>query len=136
MPPTPPTPTTTLLPLSVHQAGSPYTWLTFQLGDVFIKNVLTVFSYSTNGVPAVGFQQLTASSNGAGATGTVQSGTGLPPGVPTGSRTGSYSFGGTGTASATSRSAAQSKIGGVSPVAALVGGTTVLLATLFGGLVV
>jgi hypothetical protein len=31
-----------------------------QLGDVFIKNALTVFSYSHNGAPAVGFQQLVA----------------------------------------------------------------------------
>ena len=29
-----------------------------QLGDVFIKNALTVFSYSHNGAPAVGLQQL------------------------------------------------------------------------------
>lgn len=33
-----------------------------QLGDVFIKNALTVFSYSQNGSPAVGFQQLNANS--------------------------------------------------------------------------
>lgn len=30
------------------------------MGDVFIKNALTVFSYSQNGAPAVGFQQLNA----------------------------------------------------------------------------
>lgn len=32
------------------------------MGDVFIKNALTVFSYSQNGSPAVGFQQLNANS--------------------------------------------------------------------------
>jgi hypothetical protein len=34
------------------------------MGDVFIKNALTVFSYSQNGAPAVGFQQLNANSAG------------------------------------------------------------------------
>jgi len=38
-------------------------------GDVFIKNALTVFSYSYNGSPAVGFQQLNANSGSADATG-------------------------------------------------------------------
>lgn len=35
-------------------------------GDVFIKNALTVFSYSYNGSPAVGFQQLKANSGSTG----------------------------------------------------------------------
>lgn len=106
-----------------------------QLGDVFMKNVLTVFSYSYNGVPAVGFQQLTSNSNGAAMTGTANTGSGLPPGVPTGAtRTGSAGLGsGTATASSssTSRSGAQSQFG-VS-IAAIMGGATVLLAALAGG---
>jgi hypothetical protein len=56
-----------------------------QLGDSFLKNVLTVYSYSTNGKPAVGLQQLSSSSNLSSVATTAAGGsTTRVPGIPTG----------------------------------------------------
>ena len=64
--------------------GVPNHKLTIQLGDVFIKNSLTTFSYSYNGAPAVGFQQISSSGDNinTGSIGVVSGTAGTASGQP------------------------------------------------------
>lgn len=79
------------------------------IGDTFLKNVISVFSYSNNGAPAVGFQQISSSSNSSisVASGSV---TGLPGATHTTVAT-SQHLGGATTTNAFGSSTASSKSG-------------------------